>query len=285
MPDLTFNRQAFANPTTTPPKSSSGGIAVLILVLAILACGVIGYKVIGESTPNVPKAGSQSLAQVQQQLTDIEKRLEKLEKRSASRPVAVTPSRTSGKPDQIPEMTRPAQPIIRGAAANTASDRTASSTPRDAKSSAVPALASPPAQDKTADREAWQATANQLADVVGTVGSQQDEISRDKAQLGQLVAQTRRTAIPFELHRGANPQPVGPVSMQLKKSDSKNQRYTVCVYVQDKCVELKDRVANEVVDLALAADAASLRFVATEVRANSIRGYLEVPLPLARPRR
>ncbi len=73
--------------------------------------------------------------------------------------------------------------------------------------------------------------------------------------------------------------------MQLKKSDSKSQRYTVCVYVEDKCVELKDRVANEVVDLALAARAAPLRLIATEIRANSISGYLEVPLPPARPRR
>lgn len=285
MPDLTFNRQAFAPPTTTPPKSSPGGIAVLILVLAVLGCGVVGYKVITESTANVPKADSRNLVQVQQQLADIEKRLEKLEKRSTSRTVAATPSRLSAKPAETSEMTRPAQQATKDGAASSASIQTVSNPSGDAKPSSVPNVANPPDQDKAADREAWQATADQLADVVGTVGSQQNEISRNNAELGQLVAQTRRTAVQFELRRGANPQRVGPVAMQLKKSDSGSQRYTMCVYVEDKCVEFKDRAADEVVDLVLAIDAAPLRFVATQVRTNSISGYLEVPQPPAKPRR
>jgi hypothetical protein len=65
--------------------------------------------------------------------------------------------------------------------------------------------------------------------------------------------------------------------MVLKSSDAKSQRYTVCVYLEDKCVELKDRTVNEVVVFVVSRNSTPLGLVATKVLRNQIVGYLEVP--------
>jgi hypothetical protein len=135
----------------------------------------------------------------------------------------------------------------------------------------------------TANHEAWQATTDRLADVVGVVGQQQNELSETREAVNQLLAQTRRQALSFELLRGNNRMPVGPVTLQLKSVDQKSQRYSVCVYFEDRCIELKDRVLNEVVVFVVAKDSAPLELVATKVLRDQIVGYLEVPADKQQP--
>src|SRR6266852_4406241 len=135
---------------------------------------------------------------------------------------------------------------------------------RVTSASKMPAVAAPPAVVSTAappnsvsnaamesavaaNHEAWQATTNRLADVVGVVGTQQGEITETRDAVNQLLAQSRRKAVSFELQRGPSRTPIGPLSLQLKSVDTNRQRYSVCVYFQEKCIELKDRVLNEVV--------------------------------------
>jgi len=69
---------------------------------------------------------------------------------------------------------------------------------------------------------------------------------------------------------------VGPVALQLKSADSKNQHYTVCVYFDRKCVELKNRALNEVVVLLVTKDGAPLELVATKIQRDQIVGYLQI---------
>jgi hypothetical protein len=62
--------------------------------------------------------------------------------------------------------------------------------------------------------------------------------------VNQLLTQTHRRAVSFELNRGNNRLPVGTVTLQLKSADSKSQHYSLCVYFDKKCIELKDRALN-----------------------------------------
>ena len=70
---------------------------------------------------------------------------------------------------------------------------------------------------------------------------------------------------------------MGPVSVQLKSSNAKNQRYTVCIYVHDSCTELRDRTLYEVVQVAVSRNGPPLQVIATTVGKDEITGYLEVP--------
>ncbi|HTU34002.1 MAG TPA: hypothetical protein VMF66_09390 [Candidatus Acidoferrum sp.] len=132
-------------------------------------------------------------------------------------------------------------------------------------------------QNQQASSEAWQATTDRLADMAGQVGSQNVQILRNQDELNELVNRTEMEAIPFELLRGSNPTPVGPVALVLKSTNPKKQSYTVCVYVQPSCVELKDRMIHEVVQFVAARNSTPLEIVATRIVKDEILGYLEVP--------
>jgi hypothetical protein len=95
--------------------------------------------------------------------------------------------------------------------------------------------------------------------------------------VNQLLTQTHRRAVSFELNRGNNRLPVGTVTLQLKSADSKSQHYSLCVYFDKKCIELKDRALNEVVVFVVTKDSAPLELIATKIQRDQIVGYLEVP--------
>jgi len=274
MAGIEFDRQAFVQAEQARRNSIMPllGLIAGALVLAVVA--YFGYKFISSSSPASPAVETQALGQIQEQLAEMNKRIDDLEKRHHT---------------AVPEVTAPASQSPVGASA----------TPRPGyKVRGASALApqAPPARDPTlatkafveqhsaatsadiaANREAWQATSDRLADVVGVVGSQQGEISQTREDVNQILSKTVRSALPFELRRGAVREPVGPVSLLLKNTDVKGQRYTVCIYIADQCIELKNRAVNEVVGFALARGSAPLEFVATKVLHDQIVGYLEVP--------
>jgi uncharacterized membrane protein YdfJ with MMPL/SSD domain len=129
-----------------------------------------------------------------------------------------------------------------------------------------------------ANREAWEATTNRLADVVGVVGTQQGEISATRETVNQLLAQTKRQAVSFEVSRHNEPFPVGPVMLQFKTADTKGQHYTLCVFFNSqKCIELRDHALNEVVVFVVAKDQPPLELVATKINRDQVAGYLEIP--------
>jgi uncharacterized membrane protein YdfJ with MMPL/SSD domain len=229
------------------------------------------------------------LEQIQQQLTGMEKRIDQLEQRRRvvlADPASVpsNPSKPTSDGTAKSQSARPSGYKISAASVlRPQTDPGSHLAPMQMQHTPAPQPAAgqpdrrPSADDTVANDQAWQATADRLADVVGVVGSQQGEISQTRESLNRLLAQTRRSAVPFELRHGANPEPVGPVSLVLKSSDPKNQRYTVCVYLDNQCIELKNRAVNEVVAFVLSKDSAPLELIATKVLHDQIVGYLEVP--------
>ena len=106
---------------------------------------------------------------------------------------------------------------------------------------------------------------------------QDGQIIKNQDELDQFLGRTEHTALTFELRRNSAPEPVGPVRISLKTSDQKSQRYTLCVYLKDSCVQVRDRVVDEVVQLAVSHDTGPLELIATKVGKDGIVGYLEVP--------
>lgn len=285
MADIDFDRQMFVPPSGRAPKPAPPLAGLLILVALIGALAFAGYKLSSDSSLFGSSAPASNLAKMQQQLDDMEKRLDNLEKRrkaSVTAPAAVqvkTDTVSSSRPVRQP---RPAFTI--SSASATKPQNNPSITPANPQSAPAPRPVQAPLADAAlANHEAWEATANRLTDVIGMVGSQQGEISQTRDELNQMLAQTQRTAMQFELRRGTNPQPVGPVSLLLKGSDPKRQRYTLCVYVSNQCIELKDRSVGEVVVFVPSQDRVPLELVATKVARDAIVGYLEVPKDMQTP--
>jgi hypothetical protein len=271
MAGIEFDRQSFVRTGQPNRGSTLPVIGLLIVALAIGGAGYISYKLI-VSAPSAPTPAEdvQVLDQMRQQIAKFDERIEQLEKyrKSVARETRAVP--------QKPGISDPVRATGPGYQFNARSALPSQSSSRNSSGSVSRNVAAF-AAETAANREAWQATTNRLADVVDVVGSQQGELSETREAVNRILAKTVRNALPFELRRGAVREPVGPLSLVLKHADVKSQRYTVCVYVKDKCLELKNRSVNEVVSFVTADNSAPLALVATKIMHDQIVGYLEVP--------
>ncbi len=274
MSGIDFDRQAFVAPTEQPAPQQPRALGLIILAIAVIGIAFIGYKLLSYAGEGSASAESNSLQQIQQQLADMKERMDQMEKRHkpGAQESTLPPSRTEASVPLAASRTKPAYQISAASALNP--QRV---PPSPAVQPAAPRTVPASTESDNTNREAWKATSDRLSDVVGVVGSQQGEIAQTRDELNQLLAQTRRTALQFELSRGPDHEAVGPVELQLKNTDAKAQRYTVCVYVDSKCIELKNRVLDEVVVFVLARGTAPLELVATRISRDEIAGYLEVP--------
>ena len=273
-----FDRQVFVQ-TQAPPPSPARRVAAVLFAVAIFAVIVFaGYKLLPTAMGESASAGDPELANLDKRLGAIEGRLEKLETSGrtaipAKKGKLAEPEETLPKPGvkavyQISPAPKPDAHTAPAPAVDPAMAQRLS-----ALQQTVGALQS----NEAANREAWQATTNKLADMAGQVGSQGVDILQSQDELNQLLARTEMQAIPFELLRGSNPQPVGPVSLVLKSASAKNQRYTLCVYVQSSCINLKDRTLHEVVQFVVSRNTTPLEVIATKITKDVMLGYLEVP--------
>lgn len=285
MADINIDRQMLVSSGQQGPGPGVRAAGLVAFIVVLGALGFFGIKLASSYSLFGPSVQTANLDQIQQQLDDINKRLDSLEKHH--KPGVAVPAKAPEKGAPVstvntvssPKPNRPASPAYAVSSASMLKPQT-NATPGPAVDPLPPATQPAVAalnEAAVANHEAWEATTDRLADVVGVVGSQQGQISQTRDQVNQLEAQTRRTATQFELRRGTQAQPVGPVSLVLKDSDLKRQRYTVCVYISTQCIELKDRAVDEVVVFALSHDRTPLELIATKVTRNGIVGYLEVP--------
>jgi hypothetical protein len=281
MAGIEFDRQMFAAASQTGRKPQPKIFGAIVLVVALGLAGLVSYKILTlMSDDHELKAVNAQAEQLQLQLADTQHQLEELEKHRKLAPKVETPAPVVSSPAAI--KTPAPRPDYRVTAGSVL-------PPQQKPANQVPVTSANAAQgmnaeatamktELAANHEAWQATTDRLADVVGVVGQQQNEITETRDAVNQLLSQTRRQAVSFELRRGDSLTPVGPVSLQLKNVDSKAQRYSVCVYFQDRCIELKDRVLNEVVVFVVSKDSGPLELVATKILHDQIVGYLQVPV-------
>jgi hypothetical protein len=281
---IDFDREAFVTPAPRAPHGDSRWPGVLLLLVAVVALGLLGYKFLIQDAVNDSGSDSRTLAQIDQRMAGIEDRLQRIEQ-DRDRPPATfnpNPKRSDASASNSASSDPSPRPVYR------ISPPPVSQQPARSEGPAVdPAIAQKVAgiqqglgslqQNAAADHESWQATTDRLADVSGQVGNQQLQLLRSQDELNQLLARTQRTAIPFELHRGADHQSVGPISFTLKSTNTKTQRYTLCAYVQEGCVELKERNRYEVVQFVTSRYSSPLEVIATAVLKDGITGYLEVP--------
>jgi hypothetical protein len=280
---IDFDRSAFVQPQAQASVYSPR-IGVFFLFLgALLAIGYLAFKMVSRGGKETESAGDAALTDIDKRLGSIEGRLEKLETKStvpipvwedppaeskppSSKPAAKAAAKVSVPP---PEQVAPSAPAVQ--APDPATARRLSSLQQG-----LGALQN----DQLANREAWQAATNRMAELQGQVGQQGVEILQSQDELNQLLNRTETDAIPFELLRGASPQQVGPVSLFLKASNPKTQRYTLCAFAQSTCIELKDRSLHEVVQFVPARNSPPLGIIATKIMKYQILGYLEVPRSL-----
>jgi hypothetical protein len=285
---IEFDREAFASAPPAKNPNPIGGIVVVALVAAVvLGLGFVVYKAFNRETVYTPASEARALADMQQRLGAIEDRLDQLEQdrkkfASMAANAAKQPEPVAAAPAPAPAPRRSSYEVSAHVSQPAPPVQPATDPAVNQKLAGIQQGMGSLQSDATANKEAWEATTDRLADVAGQIGSQHAEMIKSQQQLDQLLSRTSLQAIPFELRRGTNRQPLGPIALALKASSLKSHRYTVCVYVQDTCIELKDRNLFEVVQFAITKDGPPMEIIATKVDRDGIVGYLEVPREKAR---
>jgi predicted nucleic acid-binding Zn-ribbon protein len=129
-----------------------------------------------------------------------------------------------------------------------------------------------------------QQTVSELKRVTGDLGVQSDYIATNAKELLALKSLGERNYFDFHVERTGKPQRVGEISITLKKTDPKHNKYTLEVLSGDTRTEKADRSVNEPVQFyvtkARSKGRRAVEIVVNEVRRDYIVGYLSTPREL-----
>jgi hypothetical protein len=127
-------------------------------------------------------------------------------------------------------------------------------------------------------QQAVRTTGDQLD---GKINSTRDELNRSIAttheEVVQLQRKGERNVYEFDLTKSKQFQRVGPLSLSLRKADTKHGSYDMAVVVDDRSLN-KDHVnLYEPVWIDLADRAQPIQVVVNKIEKNRVRGYISEP--------
>lgn len=122
-----------------------------------------------------------------------------------------------------------------------------------------------------------QKTISDLKKVTGDLGVQSDYVATNTKELSALKRLGERNYTEFNLAKSKQPQRVGDISILLKKTDPKRNKFTIDVLADDKTTEKKDRNVNEPVQFYVSKAKQPYEIVVNQVKKDQIIGYLATP--------
>jgi chromosome segregation ATPase len=122
-----------------------------------------------------------------------------------------------------------------------------------------------------------QKTISDLKSTRGDLGVQSGLIATNATELQALRRLGERNYIEFKVNKSKAPQRVGDITLRLKSTDPKKNKYTVDVMADDKLTEKKDKNVNEPVQFYTSKAKQPYEIVVNSVQKDMIVGYLTTP--------
>jgi cell division protein FtsB len=139
-------------------------------------------------------------------------------------------------------------------------------------------------KDIEATKSDLEATKGKLERSLGDMNVMSGLIARNHDDLEDLKRKGDRNYYEFTLTKTKTPQRVGPIQMNLTKTDQKKSKYTLTVFADDREIEKKDKTSGEPVQFYVGSSrTAPLEIVVFTVGKNQITGYLSTPKDGAAP--
>ena len=127
------------------------------------------------------------------------------------------------------------------------------------------------------DLDATKKNVNSIASDLGMARSELGTlIARNHDDIEYLRQTGEREYFEFTLDKG-KPAQVAHVSLNLKKTNLKGNRFTLAMTVDDLQVEKKDRSVNEPVIFYVNGSKKAYELVVNKVGANQVKGYISTP--------
>jgi len=122
-----------------------------------------------------------------------------------------------------------------------------------------------------------QKTIADLKSARGDLGVQSGLIATNAQELQALRRLGERNYIEIKLGKTKDRQRIGDITLLLKKTDPKKNKYTVEVMADDKLTEKKDKNVNEPVQFYTSKARQPYEIVINQVQKDMIVGYLSTP--------
>jgi hypothetical protein len=129
-------------------------------------------------------------------------------------------------------------------------------------------------------RAELQQTVSELKRVTGDLGVQSGYIATNAKELQALKLLGERNYFDFHIERTGKPQRVGDISIILRKTDCRRNKYTLEVLAGDKKTEKKEKNVNEPVQFYVSKTRLPFEIVVNEIQKDYIVGYLSAPKEL-----
>jgi uncharacterized phage infection (PIP) family protein YhgE len=120
-------------------------------------------------------------------------------------------------------------------------------------------------------------TSLDLKRAMGDMGVMSGLIATNSKDLESLRALGERNYFEFDISRKDAAKKVGDVTLTLKKTDPKRNRFTMDVLADDRHVEKRDKTINEPVQLYVAGNMQPYEIVINQVTKDHVTGYLATP--------
>lgn len=129
-----------------------------------------------------------------------------------------------------------------------------------------------------------EATKAKLESTKGDMGVMSGLIARNHDDLEELKRKGDRNYYEFSIKKAKSAQRVGPIQINLNKTDPKKSKYTMTVVADDRQIEKKDKTSGEPVQFYVGSSRAMpYEIVVFTVGKDQVSGYLSTPKDAAAP--
>src|SRR6202522_4046706 len=253
------------------PQSNTGKWILIILAIVFVAASVYGYVSTQQHVDKLTKDLSDSQAQV----AELKNRMQTAEasEETLAHQVGLTKKELAQRAAQLQQEHRQTEARLQQEANESKQQFGQVSGEVAGVKTDVGGVKTDVASTK-ADLDATKA---KLQSAVGDLGVQSALIANTREDLEALKHKGDRNYYEFTLMKGAKPQPVSTVSLQLKKTDPKRGKFTVNVTADDKTIEKKDRNVSEPIQFYTGRDHLLYEMVVWSVDKKQAVGYLSTP--------
>ena len=120
-------------------------------------------------------------------------------------------------------------------------------------------------------------TGSELKRAMGDMGVMSGLIATNSKEVGELRQLGERNYFEFDIKKTGGARKVADISLEVRKTDPKRNKFTVNLLADDKTVEKKDKSINEPVQFYLAGNRQPYEMVINQVKKDEVIGYLATP--------
>jgi chromosome segregation ATPase len=253
------------------PQSNTGKWILIFVAIIFVAASVYGYVTTQQHIDKLTK----DLGDSQSQVTELKNRMQTAEasEETLAHQVGLTKKELAQRAAQLQQQQREAESRLE----KEESESKAQLGQVSGEVAGVKTDVGGVKTDVASTKADLDATKAKLQSAVGDLGVQSGLIANTRGDLEVLKHKGDRNYYEFTLLKGAKPQPVATVSLQLKKIDAKHGKYTVNVTSDDRTIEKKDRNVSEPIQFYSGRDHLLFELVVWTVDKNKATGYLSTP--------